>query len=387
MFQKVEFMRNLRFLLVSTVAGALTGLILNAINVYLSPIYFEVFVRATYPALGPGFDALLIGMRDGSLAGLTAALLILGFCRNFRWIYLAILAGSAAAGFLIGGEVGILYAHLDTETFMRTFLAVPEEPELLRQYARACGSIPGMLYGVLLGTFGCIAFELEHRRDTLPPRSRRIYALLWFLGGIAGLHWLYIGRWLLAVIQVFLSVFVFFNGNLVGFVFILPLLGLLPVRDRWGRPMSHVMSGNWIQWSLSAVLLVYCLFPHPCHARPKALKISCENNLRLIYNAIEQYRDDHGVDPNGFEVLALKPEILSCTVTHGRQYQFFPLPEKRDHDYPMIYDSVEAPHPHGTLVLWSDGRISSYQGKHYRGLFRNEKELYDTIMKPKNSTP
>ncbi|OQA88677.1 MAG: hypothetical protein BWY31_00275 [Lentisphaerae bacterium ADurb.Bin242] len=53
----------------------------------------------------------------------------------------------------------------------------------------------------------------------------------------------------------------------------------------------------------------------------------------------------------------------------------------------MVYDSIEAPHPGGTLVLWSDGIISSYHGKRYRGSFRNEKELYDAVMKQKNSTP
>ena len=343
MFQKVEFMRKIRFLLASTVGGCITGLVLNAINVYLSPIYFDICGRATYPALGPGFNALLIGMRDGALGGLAAALLILGFCRDFHWRTLAILAGSAVAGFLIGGEIGVLYAHLDTENFRNVFLAVPEEPELLRQYARAGGSIPGMLYGVLLGTFGCIAFELESRHDTLPPRSRRIYALLWFFGGVVGLNWLYIGRWILAVLQVVVSIFLFFNSNFVGVVFILLLMGLLPGRDRWGRPMSHVMAGNWIQWSLSAVLLIYCLFPHPCYVQPKAFEMSCRNQFRLIYNAIEQYRCEHDTEPSGLNVLVLESWILRCPGRSRCFYQFLSPVSGKEKPYPMLYDSMDAP--------------------------------------------
>ncbi|OQA88678.1 MAG: hypothetical protein BWY31_00276 [Lentisphaerae bacterium ADurb.Bin242] len=259
-------MRKIFFLLAAVAGGAVTGLLLNAINVYLSPIYFDICVRPTYFAIGSGFDALLIGMRDGALAGLAAALLILGFCRDFRWIQLAVLAGSAAAGFLIGGEIGVLYAHLDTETFRNVFLAVPEEPELLRQYARAGGSSPGMLYGVLLGTFGCIAFELDRRHDTLPPRSRKIYALLWVFGGVAGLHWLYIGRWPFAVLQVVFSCFFFYGGSvslIFFFLLLLAFLGLLPKKDRWGHPMSHARIGNWIQGIAVALLFFYSIIPCP----------------------------------------------------------------------------------------------------------------------------
>ncbi len=97
-------MRKIFFLLAAVAGGALTGLLLNAINVYLSPLFFDFCLRPAYPALGTGFDALAIGARYGALSGLAAALLILGFCRDFRWIQLAVLAGSAAAGFLIAGK-------------------------------------------------------------------------------------------------------------------------------------------------------------------------------------------------------------------------------------------------------------------------------------------
>ncbi len=153
--------------------GAILGALTNAVNGWVSPLYFRVVLR--WDDVQDIWRACVAqGILEGVLSGLVIAVAfttVVGLVSKGRSPYglaalhLLLIAAAALACWAIGGVVAIGLAALSPEFYRHTFPGVPEDFGPMIRYAWVGGSIWGVHLGGLAALIvGSVRFRARWRR-------------------------------------------------------------------------------------------------------------------------------------------------------------------------------------------------------------------------------
>jgi prepilin-type processing-associated H-X9-DG protein len=387
------------WMLAVALTGALAGGILNAVAAAIAPVWFHLQVRPACPGIAAEWNAMLFGLRHGALLGTIVGGGLLLWRRQFftlDWFRLpGRMAAAAAAGWVLGGLGGLARGRLTPEAFLSSRIAsLPTTyPEIL-QYAPVVGSITGSVIFVLLAAYAIGGRIGEQNRVILPEKNRIVYIFWLAAGGAFGLHWLYLERWKIAIIQLlfFITLTVIFNthGN-SWFIMLFPwtvLIALSPLKDAWKRPMKHRL----ISFPLSLLCIpssfLFLILCDPC-SNTYSRQLSCQSNLKELGRAVVMYQSDHnGWPPASLKQLSLEyanDRTIVCPAD-GSSYLLLHFPHVEGAAMPLILEGPAARHPGGTHVLFADGKVEILTGRNYRGSFADYRELFDAIQKSRPYT-
>jgi hypothetical protein len=159
--------------LTGVLACALLGAVANAVNGYVSPLYFKTIL-----GWGDVEDlwraSIAQGVLEGLLFGVALSLLyttIVGLVTGASCSYefglkhlLAILLGALVA-WSLGGLAAVALASLSPEFYRRAFYGVPAEASAMRRYAWVGGSMWGVELGGLVSVIlGLVVLRANWRR-------------------------------------------------------------------------------------------------------------------------------------------------------------------------------------------------------------------------------
>lgn len=149
--------------------GGVIGGTTNAVNGYISPVYFQNILGWDFP--GIYFAIVVQGIVEGLIYGLLFALLfivivyfILKLDLSYRFFlkYFFKIIVLIYSCWLLGGLIGIGLAALSPEFFQEFFYLVPEDNILISGYAWVGGSITGAMLG---GIFGLVIAIVRLRKE------------------------------------------------------------------------------------------------------------------------------------------------------------------------------------------------------------------------------
>ena len=161
--------------LASILAGGLIGASTNAINGYVSPLYFQNI-------LGWDFDGIWIAsIAQGILEGLIYGVLfsvVLGVTfvsiakgqvsYRFAFRHLIKIIGLVYLFWFLGGLIAMGLATLSPDFYRETFINVPDDYHQMLGYAWVGGSIWGSMVGGLLG----LIFAVVNIRTSLVNKNK-----------------------------------------------------------------------------------------------------------------------------------------------------------------------------------------------------------------------
>ena len=159
--------------LTGVVLGAALGALTNAVNGWVSPLYFRNIMR--WDDIEDVWRASIAqGILEGVLFGLVFAIIftaVVGIVSKARCpyrlaaAYLGVVAVAALVCWALGGLIAMGLATLSPEFYRHTFPGVPEDFGAMLRYAWVGGSIQGVLFGGFASVIvGSVLFRARWRQ-------------------------------------------------------------------------------------------------------------------------------------------------------------------------------------------------------------------------------
>ena len=155
-------------------AGAALGAVTNAVNGWVSPLYFVTILRwrgvedVWRASIAQGvFEGLLFGTFFSLVFTAGVGIITRASCSyGFAVRHLLGIVAGALLCWLLGGLAAMGLATLSPEFYRRTFMGVPEEFGPMLAYAWVSGSIWGVQLGGLLSVvLGLVVLRGNWRRS------------------------------------------------------------------------------------------------------------------------------------------------------------------------------------------------------------------------------